>query len=98
MSDKQFNKIKKGPILITAGGTGGHVYPGLAVARALQAQNIPVIWMGTQKGLEARVIPEAGIEMVYLSVSGLRGKGLTTLLAAPFQLSKSLISVFEYHA
>jgi len=79
-----------GPILITAGGTGGHVYPGLAVARALEAQNIPVIWMGTPKGLEARVIPEAGIEMVYLSVNGLRGKGLTILLAAPFQLLKAL--------
>ncbi|PID33655.1 MAG: undecaprenyldiphospho-muramoylpentapeptide beta-N-acetylglucosaminyltransferase [Thiotrichales bacterium] len=80
----------KGPILITAGGTGGHVYPGLAVARALQEQNIPVIWMGTDKGLEARVIPEAGIEMVYLSVHGLRGKGITDLLAAPFQLMKAL--------
>lgn len=79
-----------GPILITAGGTGGHVYPGLAVARALQDQNIPVIWMGTEKGLEARVIPEADIDMVYLSVSGLRGKGITSLLAAPFQLVKAL--------
>lgn len=80
----------KGPILITAGGTGGHVYPGLAVARALQAQDIPVVWLGTAKGLEARVIPEAGIEMVYLSVNGLRGKGVLTLLGAPFQLVKAL--------
>ena len=79
-----------GPILITAGGTGGHVYPGLAVARALQAQDIPVIWMGTPNGLEARVIPEADIDMVYLSVSGLRGKGLLKLLAAPVQLAKAL--------
>lgn len=79
-----------GPILITAGGTGGHVYPGLAVARALQAQDIPVIWMGTPNGLEARVIPEADIDMVYLSVSGLRGKGLLKLLAAPVQLVKAL--------
>ncbi|MEE9310009.1 MAG: undecaprenyldiphospho-muramoylpentapeptide beta-N-acetylglucosaminyltransferase [Cocleimonas sp.] len=85
MQDKQL-----GPILITAGGTGGHVYPGLAVARALQAQDIPVIWMGTPNGLEARVIPEADIEMVYLSVSGLRGKGLLKLLAAPVQLVKAL--------
>ena len=84
------DKINLGPVLITAGGTGGHVYPGLAVARALIEQNIPVIWMGTPKGLEARVIPEAGIDMVYLSVNGLRGKGLTTLLAAPFHLAKSL--------
>ncbi len=93
MQDKTTNNMSnkpKGPILITAGGTGGHVYPGLAVARALQEQNIPVIWMGTHKGLEARVIPEAGIDMVYLSVNGLRGKGVTALLAAPFQLMKAL--------
>ncbi len=87
MQDKQ---KELGPILITAGGTGGHVYPGLAVARALQAQDIPVIWMGTPNGLEARVIPEAGIDMVYLSVSGLRGKGLLKLLAAPVQLVRAL--------
>ncbi len=90
MPVKSLDKSQKGPVLITAGGTGGHVYPGLAVARALQEQDIPVIWMGTPKGLEARVIPDAGIEMVYLSVSGLRGKGVLTLLAAPFQLLKAL--------
>ena len=81
---------KKRPILITAGGTGGHVYPGLAVARALQAQDIPVVWMGTPKGLEARVIPQAGIEMVYLSINGLRGKSKMTLLLAPYQLTRAL--------
>jgi len=90
MSDNVFKK----PILITAGGTGGHVYPGLAVARALQEQNIPVVWMGTEKGLESRVIPEAGIHMVYLSVSGLRGKGIFSLLKAPFELTKALFQSF----
>ncbi|MEE9327105.1 MAG: undecaprenyldiphospho-muramoylpentapeptide beta-N-acetylglucosaminyltransferase [Cocleimonas sp.] len=90
MLDSANKKLDKGPILITAGGTGGHVYPGLAVARALQAQDIPVVWLGTAKGLEARVIPEAGIDMVYLSVNGLRGKGFLTLLMAPFQLVKAL--------
>ena len=90
MQDKEL-----GPILITAGGTGGHVYPGLAVARALQSQDIPVIWMGTPNGLEARVIPEADIDMVYLSVSGLRGKGLLKLLAAPVQLTRALFQSFN---
>ena len=89
------NQSIKRPILITAGGTGGHVYPGLAVARALQQQHIPVIWMGTPSGLEARVIPEAGIDMVYLSVSGLRGKGLKSLLLAPFQLVRALLQSFQ---
>ncbi len=78
------------PIMITAGGTGGHVYPGLAVARALIAQGIPVVWMGTRKGLEARVIPEAGIEMAWLEVNALRGKGWQTLLMAPVNLIRAL--------
>lgn len=82
---------KKRPILVTAGGTGGHVYPGLAVARALIEQDIPVVWMGTHKGLEARVIPAAGIEMAWLDVNGLRGKGITTVLAAPVKLTKALV-------
>ncbi len=94
MFKKQSNKLLRKPILITAGGTGGHVYPGLAVARALQEQNIPVVWMGTEKGLEAKVIPEAGFHMVYLSVSGLRGKGIFSLLKAPFELSKALFQSF----
>lgn len=82
--------LESRPILITAGGTGGHVYPGLAVARELQAHGIPIVWMGTKAGLEAKIIPAAGIEMAWLEVSGLRGKGWQALALAPFRLVKAL--------
>ena len=78
------------PILIMAGGTGGHVYPALALARLLRRRSQPVVWLGTRRGLEARVIPAEQIPIEWLSVGGLRGKGWLTLLAAPFRLSLAL--------
>ena len=80
-----------GPIMIMAGGTGGHVYPALAVARALEKQSREVIWLGTKRGIEARVVPDAGIDIEWLTVTGLRGKSALTLLAAPFRLVRALI-------
>ena len=79
------------PILIMAGGTGGHVYPALAVARALQANSREVVWLGTHRGLEARVIPEAGIDIEWISVKGLRRKGALALIIAPLQLGWALL-------
>ncbi len=78
------------PVLIMAGGTGGHVYPALALARLLRRRAQPVVWLGTRKGLEARVVPAEQIPIEWLSVGGLRGKGLGTLLLAPFRLALSL--------
>jgi UDP-N-acetylglucosamine--N-acetylmuramyl-(pentapeptide) pyrophosphoryl-undecaprenol N-acetylglucosamine transferase len=78
------------PVLIMAGGTGGHVYPALALARLLRRRSQPVVWLGTRKGLEARVIPAEQIPIEWLSVGGLRGKGWLTLLAAPFRLTVAL--------
>ena len=75
-----------GPILIMAGGTGGHVFPALALARLLRAASREVVWLGTQRGLEARVVPAENIAIEWLSMSGLRGKGAVTLLLAPFKL------------
>lgn len=74
------------PILVMAGGTGGHVYPALAVAAALQRQSREVVWLGTHRGLESRVVPANNIDMEWISVGGLRGKGGMTLLLAPFRL------------
>ena len=79
------------PILIMAGGTGGHVYPALAVARALQARSRDVVWLGTHRGLESRVVPEAGIDIEWISIKGLRRKGLLALVIAPFQLGWALV-------
>ena len=79
------------PILVMAGGTGGHVYPALAVARELQAHDQNIVWLGTQRGLEARVIPDAGIDMEWINIKGLRRKGIVALLAAPFQLAWALL-------
>jgi UDP-N-acetylglucosamine--N-acetylmuramyl-(pentapeptide) pyrophosphoryl-undecaprenol N-acetylglucosamine transferase len=78
------------PILIMAGGTGGHVFPALALARLLRAAAHEVVWLGTHKGLEARVVPAEQIPIEWLSMSGLRGKGLATLLFAPFKLAQSI--------
>lgn len=78
------------PVLIMAGGTGGHVFPALALARLLRARSRHVIWLGTRAGLEARVVPAEGLPIEWLSVGGLRGKGVFTLLAAPFNLVRAL--------
>jgi UDP-N-acetylglucosamine--N-acetylmuramyl-(pentapeptide) pyrophosphoryl-undecaprenol N-acetylglucosamine transferase len=88
------------PILVMAGGTGGHVYPALAVARALQQQSQEVVWLGTHRGLEARVVPANDIDMEWISVSGLRGKGRMTQILAPFRLMLALlqsISIMARH-
>jgi UDP-N-acetylglucosamine--N-acetylmuramyl-(pentapeptide) pyrophosphoryl-undecaprenol N-acetylglucosamine transferase len=77
-------------VLIMAGGTGGHVFPALALARLLRARSYDVIWLGTKRGLEARIVPANNLPIEWLSVGGLRGKGITTLLAAPFRLSHAL--------
>jgi UDP-N-acetylglucosamine--N-acetylmuramyl-(pentapeptide) pyrophosphoryl-undecaprenol N-acetylglucosamine transferase len=79
------------PILVMAGGTGGHVYPALAVARALQQHSRDVVWLGTHRGLESRVVPAAGISMEWVSIRGLRRKGVLALLVAPLQLAWALL-------
>ena len=79
------------PILVMAGGTGGHVYPALAVARALQKESQEVVWLGTQRGLESRVVPESGIDIEWISIKGLRRKGVLALIIAPIQMTWALL-------
>ncbi|SFC04587.1 UDP-N-acetylglucosamine-N-acetylmuramylpentapeptide N-acetylglucosamine transferase [Marinospirillum celere] len=81
--------------LIMAGGTGGHIFPALALARALEEQGQSLAWLGSLKGMEAEQVPAAGIDFYGLSIQGLRGKGKLTLLAAPFRLLAALWQAFR---
>jgi UDP-N-acetylglucosamine--N-acetylmuramyl-(pentapeptide) pyrophosphoryl-undecaprenol N-acetylglucosamine transferase len=77
--------------LIMAGGTGGHVFPALALARELRARSWQVVWLGTRRGLEARLVPAEQIAVEWLAVSGLRGKGALVWVIAPLQLTRALL-------
>ena len=74
------------PIMIFAGGTGGHVFPALAVAKKIEQEGIPIVWVGTTKGIESRVVPSTSYRFETISISGLRGKDMTTLLLAPIKM------------
>lgn len=77
-------------VLIMAGGTGGHVFPALAAARVLRERGYEPVWLGTRLGLEAKLVPPHDIDIEWISVGGLRGKGAMTLLAAPFHLTRAI--------
>ncbi len=82
--------VSAGPVMIFAGGTGGHIFPGLAVAAALRARDVPVVWLGADGGMETRLVPQHGIAIETIAISGLRGKGLGTLLRAPLRVLSAI--------
>jgi UDP-N-acetylglucosamine--N-acetylmuramyl-(pentapeptide) pyrophosphoryl-undecaprenol N-acetylglucosamine transferase len=76
-------------VVVMAGGTGGHVFPALAVARALAAHQREVVWLGTKRGIEARLVPAAGIHVEWIDIGGVRGKGPVSLLLAPVRVAQA---------
>jgi UDP-N-acetylglucosamine--N-acetylmuramyl-(pentapeptide) pyrophosphoryl-undecaprenol N-acetylglucosamine transferase len=82
-------------ILIAAGGTGGHILPALAVAKALQTHALAVHWLGTPQGLEQQLVPPSGIAMHTIEMRGVRGKGLRTWLVAPFKVLRATVQAMR---
>ncbi len=91
-NNTQFGReVSAKKILIMAGGTGGHIFPALATANILKQKGMHIEWLGTEKGMESRLVPENNYPINYIKISGLRGKGIKTLLLLPFRLSRALI-------
>ncbi|OUS31677.1 undecaprenyldiphospho-muramoylpentapeptide beta-N-acetylglucosaminyltransferase [Gammaproteobacteria bacterium 45_16_T64] len=82
-------------VLVMAGGTGGHIFPALAAARAFQEKGIEVKWLGTRQGLESGIVPDNKLDIYYLDVAGVRGQGTKRMLLAPFKIAASVLRVIS---
>ena len=85
LDDRQYR------VMIMAGGTGGHVFPALAVVDELRKENVALAWLGTRRGIEAELVPKNQIDLHYLDIEGIRGRGLGALLKAPLLLLRSIV-------
>ena len=81
----------QGPVLIMAGGTGGHVFPALSVAKVLRDRGVPVVWLGVPGSMESRLVPANGFSIEWVRVKGIRGKGLAAWLMAPFRILSAVV-------
>jgi len=81
---------------IMAGGTGGHIFPGVAVAKALQKRGHKIYWLGAQGGMEERIVKQHGIALTLLPIKPLRGKGVMGMISMPFRLLKGIVQARKF--
>lgn len=94
MTDVQQTKPKR--VMMMAAGTGGHVFPALAVAKQLQQQGTQVSWLATPTGMENRLLKNQNIPIYQIDIQGVRGNGVVRKLLAPFKILKATLSAMRY--
>jgi UDP-N-acetylglucosamine--N-acetylmuramyl-(pentapeptide) pyrophosphoryl-undecaprenol N-acetylglucosamine transferase len=91
MTGSEEHRPKSPTLLVMAGGTGGHIFPGIAVAEMLEAKGWVIHWLGTEKRMEAKIVPEHGFEISFINIAGVRNKNLIERIKTPFKLLQSVL-------
>ncbi len=89
-------KVANFKVAIMAGGTGGHIFPGLAVANELLKKDIKVVWLGAVGGMEEDLVKQHNIPLKLLAIKGIRGKGIKGMLTMPFKLINATRHAAQY--